>query len=374
MKILQLGKFYPILGGIEKVMFDLTLEISKKGIHTDLLCTSKTPRIEDTLYIGQSKIFIASSIFEISSTVISLSMISMLRKICHNYDIIHIHHPDPMACIALFLSGYKGKVILHWHSEIVKHKLLQKSYSLLQNWLLNRVDAIITTSPISSQCESLKPHFHKCKIIPIGIDPLDTDRNEVLELYRKFDNKKIIFSLGRLVKYKGMKYLIDAAAYLPDNFVIVIGGQGPLYHKLRRRIINRKLYGKVFLTGYIPDNKRGAYYTASTLFCLPSIKKSEAFGIVQIEAMSCRRPVVATNIEGSGVSWVNHHGVSGLNVGVKSPENLAKAILTLTSSSDIYERYCEGAEKRFNEMFTKNKMIDKCMNLYLEIFNERVKE
>lgn len=83
--------------------------------------------------------------------MLSPAMIFRLRKINKEYDIIHIHHPDPMACLALFLSGYKGPVVLHWHSDILKQKMLLKLYSPLQNWLLRRAKVIVGTTPVYVQ-------------------------------------------------------------------------------------------------------------------------------------------------------------------------------------------------------------------------------
>ena len=92
--------------------------------------------------------------------------------------------------------------------------------------------------------------------------------------------------------------------------------------------------------------------------------KTEAFGIVQIEAMSCGKPVVATRIPGSGVSWVNEDGFSGINVPPCSGKEIAQAVLQITSDPETYRRFCQNARKRYEQMFTKQAMIDKCLKLY----------
>ena len=97
------------------------------------------------------------------------------------------------------------------------------------------------------------------------------------------------------------------------------------------------------------------------------MQKTEAFGIVQIEAMSCGKPVVATNIPQSGVSWVNAHGISGLNVEPGNAEELARAIETITKDETVYRHYATGAANRYKELFTQERMIEKCMKIYMEL-------
>ena len=165
------------------------------------------------------------------------------------------------------------------------------------------------------------------------------------------------------MSYKGYEYLVDAAASLDDSYVVAIGGAGPLKEELQRRIELKGLQDKVFLLGRIPDEDFAAWYRACDVFCLSSIWKTEAFAIVQIEAMSCGKPVVATRIPGSGVSWVNAHGISGLNVEPADAEALAEAIRKVTDENE-YAEFCKGALNRYRTMFTFDGMIDRCLSLY----------
>lgn len=373
MKVLQLGKFYPIQGGVEKVMFDLLDGLSNKGILCDMLCANADVG-EPTRIIRHNKfseIICTKTQCKKFATMVSLQMITLLRKISSDYDIIHIHHPDPMAALALFLSGYKGKVVLHWHSDILKQKFLLKFFMPLQNWLIRRADLIVGTTPVYvAQSPHLKKAQNKCTYLPIGIEPIAYDENKVLLLKDKFKGKKIIFSLGRLVDYKGYKYLVDAAKYLPDNYVVLIGGSGPLKSALQKQIEHDDLRGKVILLGRISDEELPTYYGACDLYCLPSIMKTEAFAIVQIEAMSCGKPIVATKIPESGVSWVNADGESGLNVPVKDSKALASAIERILNDRNLYLQLAKGAKERFNHLFLKEKMVDECIGKYESLLGE----
>lgn len=375
MKILQLGKFYPIKGGVEKVMYDLLIGLSQRSITCDMLCASSEILSTNNQITPNkfSEIFVEPSINEIAKTKISPALISKLRKICSNYDIIHLHHPDPMSALALFLSGYRGKVILHWHSDILAQKVLLRFYKPLQTWILKRADLILTTSPnYLEQSKYLTKYKKKSDILPIGISDISKDYNveKSEHIKQQYKDKKIIFSLGRLVTYKGFEYLINAAEYLPEDYVILIGGEGPLKQHLQDIINQKQLNSKVCLLGYLDDVDVFSYYKACDLYCLSSIEKTEAFAIVQIEAMSFSKPIVATEIFGSGVSWVNKNGYSGINVPPKNSQKLSLAIIEILQNKDRYDKYCNNARQRYLEFFNIKSMIDNVLVLYNSIFDK----
>ena len=190
------------------------------------------------------------------------------------------------------------------------------------------------------------------------------NENLLLKIKDKYKGKKIVFSLGRLAYYKGFEYLINAAQYLDDDIVILIGGSGQLRNKLQNIIQSNNLSKNVELLGRVEDADLGSYYQACDVFCLPSIVKSEAFGVVQIEAMNFGKPIVATKIEGSGVDWVNHDGVSGINVKIKDSIELAKAIKQILDYDKEYFKYSNGAKSRFKQLFLRDKMVDSIIELY----------
>ena len=123
--------------------------------------------------------------------------------------------------------------------------------------------------------------------------------------------------MGRLVPYKGYQHLIEAMVHLDDDYVLLIGGDGPLRAELLAQTEKLGLQERVKFLGFISDKLKPAYFAACDVFCLSSTIKTEAYAIVLVEAMSLSRPVVATKIPESGVSWVNEDGVSGINVPVE---------------------------------------------------------
>lgn len=375
MKILQIGKFYPICGGVEKVMYDITVGLSQRQIYCDMLCASAENHPPGNLLLNQfARILCVPSWKKVASTMLSPAMVYRLRKIRKEYDIIHIHHPDPMACLALFLSGYKGPVVLHWHSDILKQKRLLKLYAPLQNWLMRRAEVIVGTTPVYvRESPFLEDIQRKVTSIPIGVDEMKPSSERVAQIREKYAGKKIIFSLGRLVEYKGYEYLIRAARRLSDEYIILIGGKGPLWEYLQALIDELGVADKVKLLGFIEDRELPDYFGACDLFCLSSIWKTEAFGIVQIEAMSCGKPVIAMNIPESGVNWVNMDSFSGLNVKPEDADALAEAITAVLTDKALYEKLSQGARKRYETMFTKELMTELCLNLYRMVLNNNEK-
>lgn len=370
MKILQLGKFYPIRGGVEKVMYDLMLGLSQAEVHCDMLCASTENHPGATLQISAyARIFVMPTAVSLAATKMAPLMITRLRHIAKEYDIIHVHHPDPMAALALFLSGYKGKIVLHWHSDILKQKTLLKLYSPLQNWLIKRADRIVGTSPVYVEESAFLKHVqYKVGYLPIGVEPMHAAPEKVQAIVDRYPGKKIVFSLGRLVEYKGYEYLIRAASDLPDDYHVVIGGKGPLQHELQTLIHDLALDEKVTLAGFVSDEEVAAYYKACTLFCLPSIMKTEAFAIVQIEAMSFAKPVVCTRIPGSGVAWVNEHQVSGLHAAVADAPDLATKIRAVCQDEEIYKQLAHGARERYLNLFTRERMTLSCLQIYEDLW------
>ena len=376
MKILQLGKFYPIRGGVEKVMWDLTRGLSGRGVDCDMLCAmlsgdgfdeADAPLVEDgpqergvravIRFNDHGRVICVKSMAKVAATMLSPAMVFWLRRHAREYDIIHVHHPDPMACLALWLSGYKGRVILHWHSDILKQKGLLTLYRPLQKWLVRRAEKIVGTTPVYvAQSPDLQSAQHKATYLPIGIE--DSIRNGAQA--RNADGITV-FSLGRLVEYKGFKYLIEAAALLPENYHVLIAGKGPLKEELQSQI-DAVAPGRVELLGFVSDARARELYNACDVFVLSSVMKTEAFGIVQLEAMSCGKPVIATHIPGSGTDWVNEDGVSGKNVPSCDAKALAEAIMDVCGEG--YEDFSQGARTRYEKLFTFDRMVEGALKIY----------
>ena len=273
-----------------------------------------------------------------------------LKRLADNYDVIHLHHPDPMSALAFFLLRPKVKLVLHWHCNIVRQKIGRLLVAPLIHWLLRRADAVIVTTPSYKQTQYLTEWCDKVRVIPTGIG-----------------DKTLPVDVGRLIYYKGFEYLIKAARLLDDGIVILIAGDGKDRDKLKGLIKKMQMQERVKLLGYLDETDLACYYRACDLFCMSSIANSEAFGIVQLEAMKFGKAIVSTVIPESGVNWVNADQISGINVPAKDSQALAHAISVLHRQPDLRKRLSERGQQRFHDMFSRERMCRSLIQLYESI-------
>lgn len=355
---------------MESVLFDLVEGLNRQGIATDIVCAhTGNKTVVETSAAGYT-VTRVGTLGTLASTSLCPRMPDMLRGIARGYDLVHVHLPNPMANLAMLLSGFQGKVVLHWHSDIVKQRNLLKLYEPLQSWLLKRADAIIATSPpYAESSRYLAQWRNKVAIIPLGIDPSSLPVNEQLltELRERHKRWKIVFALGRMTYYKGFQYLIEATRQLPDDIRVLIGGGGELKEQFEAQIGACGLTDRVQLLGKVPGADLGAYYALCDIYCLPSIARSEAFGVVMLEAMAFGKPVIATEIPGSGVPWVNQHGLSGLNIPVKDSRSLAQAITKLATDDNLRTTLGASARDHLKNKFLAQKMTGDLIDLYRKI-------
>ncbi|WP_395001726.1 glycosyltransferase [uncultured Helicobacter sp.] len=360
-KILLLGKFYPpTIGGIETTMQDICEGLNASGFVCDVLCSHTRWHFGYEIAQSGARIYRTKSYGKLASTSITPQMIFTLRRLAQGYDIIHLHLPDPMANLALMCANLRDKkIILHWHSDIIKQKHLLKLYMPLQSWLLRRANLIIGTSPkYLEQSPFLQAYKHKCVAIPSGVQlPAQITPPPKRNLTQ-------LFALGRLVPYKGFEYAIKMMQHLPKEYRLCIGGKGELESSLKQLVASLKLQDSVEFLGFIADESLPRFYQECGIFIFSSISKNEAFGLVQVEAMSYGMPVVSCAIEGSGVDWVNEHGYSGIVVPPKDPRALARAVEQIAKD---YARFSQNAKARYYEHFTKEKMIDSLKDLYTRL-------
>ncbi|HHD73167.1 MAG TPA: glycosyltransferase [Epsilonproteobacteria bacterium] len=370
MKILQFGKFYyPTFGGMERTMYEITEGFSARGITCDVLCSNTEPHNEISQFEGYT-VYRAASYGRINSASISPQLVSKLWKIQKDYNVIHVHHPDPMAFLALFIVRPSAKIVVHWQSDIVRQEMMLKFFLPLQNWVLNRADKIIAaTDAYAKHSPYLASFLDKTEIIPIGIsdETFLIDEHEVAKIKERYQQKKIILAFGRLVSYKGFDYLVEAARHLSDDYVVLIGGSGIEEKSLTESISRYGLEERVHLLGHVKEEEKYNYFQAASIFCLPSVTKAEAYGVVLIEAMAFGKPIVSSKIDESGMVWVNQDHITGLQVPPRSPEALAKALEQIGENPELYQKFSDNGRRRYHDIFTRKTMIDALNRLYQKI-------
>lgn len=367
-KILQLGKAYPPvnLGGVEVVIQLLSEGLNQKGISTDALGVNGRYMFQVERGKHGGEIFRVKLLLKAFSTLLSTQLILFLNQVKRNYSIIHIHSPDPMAALALFICRPKCKVVLHWHSDILKQKLLLFFYKPILHWLLRRSDLILATSPTYIDGSTyLTKYKAKTELLPIGIDiELPGEIPDDNRFVGICSGKKVVFSLGRLAYYKGFEYLVEAASFLPDDYIVVIAGEGTERAKLEAVIEKYNLSKKVFLLGKVSEVEKIWLFKNCDIFALSSVAKTEAYAIVQVEALAFGKPLVSTRIPGSGVDWVNQHNETGITVPIEDAQALSAGIIKILSEPDLYKQYSLNAYARYKSLFTNDIMIDDLIKYY----------
>lgn len=362
LRILEVNKaYYPHVGGIETLVRLYSEELGR-SYDADvkvLVCRDdrgKTVRQR----INGVEVTRAASLGTYFKCPVSFTFIRLFRKMAKNADVIHIHMPFPLADVAALLSGFKGRIVLSWHSDIVKQKKLMLIYKPFMKWLLNRADAVaIATQGHYTGSDHLTDYGGKCRIVPYGIAPekyLGIERKPVLSEKCSDPRSVKVFFTGRLVYYKGVDVLLKAFRRV-KGCELFIAGTGDLEPMLKEYAREKGLENKVHFLGFLSDRELKQAYADCDIFVLPSVEKSEAFGIVQLEAMIYGKPVINTLLP-SGVPHVSLAGVTGLTVKKSDPAELADAINTLAENKELREILGKAAAERVCSQFNEKIALD----------------
>ncbi len=367
MKILHISKYYfPFVGGVEQVARDCVNAL--KGHDNKVICFNHE-KGDDTDIVDGVEVIRSGCQAKLSSQPIALGFGRALKKIMNEFqpEIVIFHYPNPFVAHSLLkFSSRNFKLILYWHLDIVKQKILKKFFHGQNKRLCDRADRIVATSPNYIEYSEYLPLYReKCTVIP---NCVNTDRIFVNENVKKHEEqirsenegKIILFAVGRHVPYKGMEYLIRASAYLDDRFRIFIGGTGPLTESLKKLAEGD---GKIKFTGKISDDELVAYMAACDIYCFPSITKNEAFGVSLAEAMYFGKPAVTFTIEGSGVNYVSLNGITGLEVENGNSEKYAEAIRLLADNEEMRLNYGKAARIRVENNFLLKNFAERLENL-----------
>ena len=370
MRVLHVGKYYPpVPGGMERVL-QLLCERERRHVDSRVLVasTDRTTRREVQNGVPVTR---AGSLAMVGSVGVSAMLPIELRRT--PADITVVHEPNPIALVADFVTGRRGPLVVYFHSEVVraewKYQLL---YRPLLTRVLDRAARILVASPnMAETAAQLAAHRDKCVVVPYGIDtsPLDPTpalRQRAAEIRAQHGDGPLVLFAGRLVAYKGVDVLIRALSATSARAVIV--GEGPMRGRLERLAGDSNAAARVHFAGAVSDPELAALYHACDLFVLPSVTRAEAFGMVQIEAMACGKPVVSTSVP-SGVPWVNQHGCTGLVVPPGDPPALAAAIESLAADPLLRQRMGDAGRRRVAAEFTADRMAQRTLAVYHDVLD-----
>lgn len=371
MKILQISNYlYPHIGGIEQTARDILNALkSKEDCEQAVFCFNGG---RETVFdeLDGVKVTRCGCFAKVSSQSLSFKYKRLLKGQFKSFkpDVVIFHFPNPFAAhylLKLLKKNKDCKLVVYYHLDITKQKILGKLFKGQTERLLKRADKIIATSPNYVEGSPfLSRYAGKSVVIPSCVNEerlkLDGNSKAKAEAVRAENKgKTICFAVGRHVEYKGLQYLIEASGLLPADFKIFIGGEGPLTAELKKKAEGDD---KIEFLGKLTDEDLKAYLSACDIFCFPSVTKNEAFGLSLAEAMYFGKPAVTFNIPGSGVNYVNLAGVTGLEVENGNGEKFAEAIKKLADDSALREKLGKAAGERILQLFTFRDFSEKIIN------------
>jgi glycosyltransferase involved in cell wall biosynthesis len=365
--VLHVGKFYPPApGGMERVV--------------QLLCEGEQATTDSRVLVANTgfgtirerwrgvHVTRASSIGAIGSVGVCPTFPLELARA--GRDLTVIHEPNPLALVSDWVTARKGPLVVWFHSEVIrprwKYRLLYRPFL---RRVLRRASRIVVSSPaLAEHAEELQDFRDKCVVIPFGIDIARLARTpavdaEIAKISKTYSGPRALF-VGRLVPYKGVDYLVRAMASVDATALIV--GDGPQRRELEALAAEVGSAGRVHFLGHLTDDEVVAHLHACDILVLPSVTRAETFGVVQLEAMACGKPVLSTNLP-TGVPWVNRGGETGLVVEPADVPALAAALASLTQDAGLRHRLGEAARVRAVEHFSTERMTAESASLYREV-------
>lgn len=374
LRILQVNKaYYPHIGGIETLVRSFSKGLQQHAEVKVLVCQEKG-KGEDRIVEGVP-VHYASSLGTYFSCPLSFSFVRKFRQMAKWADVIEMHMPFPLGDLACLLSGYRGAVVVAWHSDVVRQKKLMRFYRPLLMRFLQRVDCIIVATPGHIESSPTLSQFReKCRVIPYGID-VDAYRGAkrlpVLR-ERQNDSKSVrVLFVGRFVYYKGIEVLLEAFRQVHGCELFLVGhGTEEMESKLQQMVQTGGMTQRVHFLGNLSDEALRAAFADCDLFVLPSVANSEAFGLVQLEAMVYGKPVINTALA-TGVPYVSLDGVTGLTVRPEDPQALAEAIQKLADDPALRITYGNAAKQRVEKEFNETHVVNAVYDVLAEFAERR---
>jgi rhamnosyl/mannosyltransferase len=370
--ILQIYKdYYPVLGGIENHVKVLAEGLAARGMRITVLATNTAPRDEIQRH-GPLTIIKAARALHLASTPLSPRMLWYARCL-RDVDVVNLHFPYPPGDLVARAVPGRPPLVVTYHSDIVRQRTLLQLYGPLLRRTLARATRILPTTPAYiASSPWLRPHAARCTVVPLSVDTerfTAPDPAAVAALRERYGPPLLLF-VGRLRYYKGLHFLLEALPQMRRDARLLLVGTGPEEERLRAQVQAAGLGERVHFLGEVDDAQLPACYHAADAFVLPSHLRSEAFGIVQLEAQSAGLPIVCTEL-GTGTSHVTQHGVTGLVVPPANPPALARALDLLLANPALARCMGASARARVVREFSHARMLERMEAVYSEVWRTR---
>lgn len=375
LRICHLGKYYPPApGGIETHVRTLARAQAGLGCEVRVYCLAHE---EGQTTVDQDGP-VSVTRFRPTASVAKLDLCPELAAAIRSVeaDVLHMQVPNPTMLLAVLAARPRIPLVVTYQSDIVRQRLRAALFRPLERLAYRHVRAILPTSPTYVPgSRFLKPYADRIKVLPMGIDldlysnPSAEDQAEAGRIRQRYPGP-IWLGCGRLIYYKGFLNAVRALPKAPGTLLIV--GDGPDRARIEAEAHRLGVSARLVLLGSMPYQKVVPYYLAAEAFWFPSNARSEAFGIVQVEAMAAGCPVINTSIPHSGVAWVSLDGQTGLTVPVNSPDALAAAAVRLIQDPALRARLSASARVRAVEEFSDRVMAERSLAIYRHVLGEDI--
>lgn len=373
MSVCHLGKYYhPAPGGIESHVRTLAHAQAELGLSVQVYCVNHRTGPTNQEHDGPVEVTRFRRAASVAKFDVCPELVAELARI--DADVLHVHVPNPTMILALLMARPGKPVVVTYHSDLIRQRILGPLFRPIERLAYRQVDAILPTSPTYSQGSSfLRSYSDRLQVLPHGIDldpylePSPAVRKQAESIRARYAaDGPLWLCAGRQVYYKGFLNAIRALTRVRGRLILV--GDGPEQPLLRDEVERLGLDERVTFTGALPHYLDLApYYLAADAFWFPSNARSEAFGLVQVEAMASGCPVVNTFIPDSGVAWVSQHEKTGLTVPVDDPAALAAAAHRLITEPGLRDRLAAAARRRAVREFDHRVMAERSLAIYRQV-------
>lgn len=284
-------------------------------------------------------------------------------------DLVHLHLPNPLAAFTwLAMSAWPGldcpPLLVWYHADITRQRVGRLVVAPLVREVLRRAAGIsVSSASLRESSPFVRPHADRTRVVPFGIDPRPWSDVEP-------EGGGPFLFVGRLVPYKGLRILLEAVGRVPGAELVLVG-EGPMAEEIRATADQPGLAGRIRLAGALDRADLAALMARSRAVVLPSVDRSETFGLIQLEAMAAGLPVVVTDLD-TGTARVGEPGVTGLAIPPGDVGALAEALGRLQDDPELGLSLGRAGRRLYTERYTRTTMIDGLLAWYEEILGAGV--